>query len=320
LKKVIIDTDPGVDDAAAIFLALASPELTVEALTTIYGNGPVECCTDNALRLLQAANRLDIPVYQGVGQPLLREPTPGWASMIHGQDALGDVGFPLPPNYAELSNRRHAVPEIIDRVMAAPGEITFLALGRMTNIALALSIEPRLAQAVAEIIVMGGAVAAPGNVSPVASANLYEDPEAAAILYASGAPLVQVGLDVCDPVNFSLGQVQRIAEANIPTTRLLAAATLYLQNSYRGRGLLTPEQGIRYNDVPSVAYAINPDLFGVAEYYVTIETQSTLSRGQTLADRRGSLGKAPNARVCMEVDSEGLTALFTERVAGYSAG
>ena len=320
MKKVIIDTDPGVDDAAAILLALASPELTVEALTTIYGNGPVDSCTDNALRLLQAANRLDIPVYQGVGRPLLREPTPGWASAIHGQDALGDVGFPLPPNYSELNNRRHAVPEIIDRIMAAPGEITFLALGRMTNIALALSIEPRLAQAVAEIIVMGGAVAAPGNVSPVATANLHEDPEAAAILYASGAPLVQVGLDVCDQVNFSLGQVQRIAEANTPATRLLAAATAYLQNSYRGRGLLTSEQGIRYNDVPSVAYAIDASLFGVAELYVTIEIQSSISRGQTVADRRGSLGQAPNARVCLTVDAPRLTAMFTERVAGYNAG
>ena len=121
----------------------------------------------------------------------------------------------------------------------------------------------------------------------------------------------------CDQAGRDLTATQSIIPA---LTRLLAAATLYLQNSYRGRGLLTPEQGIRYNDVPSVAYAINPDLFGVAEYYVTIETQSTLSRGQTLADRRGSLGKAPNARVCMEVDSEGLTALFTERVTGYSAG
>ena len=320
MKKVIIDTDPGVDDAAAIFLALASPELAVEALTTIYGNGPVGTCTDNALRILQAANRLDIPVYQGVGQPLLREPTPGWASAIHGSDALGDVGFPLPPNYAELRNRRHAVPEIIDRVMAAPGEITFLALGRMTNIALALSIEPRLAQAVAEIIVMGGAVATPGNVSPVATANLHEDPEAAAILYASGAPLVQVGLDACDRVTFSQAQVEQVSRADTPTTRLLAAATPYLQNSYRSRGLLAEEQGIRYNDVPSVAYAIDSSLFVREKMYVAIETQSALSRGQTLADRRGSLGQAPNVGVCMQVNAERLTAMFTERVVGYSSG
>ncbi|MFQ6030967.1 MAG: nucleoside hydrolase [Dehalococcoidia bacterium] len=320
MKKVIIDTDPGIDDAAAIFLALASPELSVEALTTIYGNGPVESCTDNALRLLHAAHRRDIPVYPGVGKPLLREPTSGWASAVHGADALGDIGFPLPPDYNELRNRRHAVPEIIDRIMAAPGEITFLALGRMTNIALALSIEPRLAQAVAEVIVMGGAVAAPGNVSPVATANLYEDPEAAAILYASGAPLVQVGMDVCDQVNFSLEQVEQVGRADTPTTRLLAAATPYLQASYRSRGLLNEQQGIRYNDVPSVAYAIDPGLFGQEDLYVTIETQSSTSRGQTLADRRRSTGQAPNARVCLEVDAPRLTALFTDRVVNYSGG
>ena len=183
MKRVIIDTDPGIDDAAAIFLALASSELSVEAITTVYGNGPVEVCTDNALPILHAAGRTDIPVYKGVGKPFLRDSRQGWASLVHGDDALGNTEFPLPQVRPQDN---HAVVEIVRRILASPGEITLLALGRMTNVALALSLEPRLAGAVGEIILLGGAVTVPGNASQVASANLHEDPEAAAILYRFG--------------------------------------------------------------------------------------------------------------------------------------
>jgi hypothetical protein len=132
---------------------------------------------------------------------------------------------------------------------------------------------------------------------------LYEDPEAAAILYSSGAPLVQVGMDVCDQVEVS--QLERIRQADIPTTRLLAAATHCLHSYYRGRGLLADPNGVHYNDVPAVAYAIDSTLFGVQDFYVTIETQSPLTRGQTVADRRGISGDPTNVRVCLEVDSPG---------------
>ena len=290
MKRVIIDTDPGIDDAAAILLALASPELSVEAITTIYGNGPVETCTSNALRVLDAARRTDIPVYRGVGKPLLRAPNEGWASQVHGIDGLGDSDFPFPAKPVEV---RHAVLEIVDRVMASPGDITILALGRLTNLALALSLQPELAQAVAEVIVMGGAVSVPGNVSPVASANLYEDPEAAAIVYSSGAPLVQVGLDVCDQVSVSSAQLDQIRQAGTSSTRLLAAATPHLRRSYIDRGLLGGADGVRYNDMPAVAFAIAPDLFRTIDYYVEIETLSPITRGQTVAhrnDARGRLG------------------------------
>jgi inosine-uridine nucleoside N-ribohydrolase len=327
LKHVIIDTDPGIDDAAAILLALASPDLCVEAITTVYGNGPVEVCTANALRILHAAGRTDIPVHQGVGKPLLRQPNPGWASQVHGADALGNTSFPLPPNppifppnqgeTAGGPTRRHAVLEIIDRVMASPGQISLLALGRLTNLALALTLEPRLAGSVAQIIVMGGAVRVPGNVSPVASANLYEDPEAASLVYASGAPLVQVGLDVCDQVAVSQEQLNRIGQTNTAPARLLSAATPCLQSYYRSRGLLTGAGGVRYNDLPAVAFAIDPSLFGAQDLYVAIETQSPLARGQTVADLRNTTRHPPNVRVCLEVDAARLAALFTQRLADY---
>lgn len=319
IKRVIIDADPGVDDAAAIFLALASPELSVEAITIVYGNGPVDLCADNALRILDAAGRLDIPVYRGAGKPLLRDPSLTWASPVHGADALGNTNFPLSEGTSKLIRSRHAALAIIDQILASPGEITLLALGRMTNIALALALEPDLSQKVAAIILMGGAIFVPGNVSPVASANLYEDPEAAAILYSSGVPLVQVGMDVCDRVEVSQGQLDQIWQVGTPTTHLLAAATPCLQSYYRGRGLLADPNGVHYNDVPAVAYAIDPTLFGTQDFYVTIETQSPLTRGQTVADRRNLSGNPTNTRVCLEVDVPRLTTLFTERIVGYSA-
>jgi inosine-uridine nucleoside N-ribohydrolase len=238
---------------------------------------------------------------------------------VHGNDALGNTSFPLPEGKGKRGfiGSRHAALEIIDRVMAAPGEITLLALGRMTNIALALSLETRLAQGVAEIILMGGSISMPGNVAPVASANLYKGPEAAAILYSSGAPLAQVDMDVCDRVEVSQGQLDQIRQANTPITRLLTAATPRLQSYYRGRGLLADPNRVHYNDVPAVAYAIDPSLFVTQNFYVVIETQSPLTRGQTVADRRNISGHPPNTRVCLDVDAPRLTALFTQRVAGY---
>ncbi len=319
MKKVIIDTDPGIDDAAAILLALASTALSVEAITTIYGNGPVDVCTDNALRILYAADRLDIPVYKGAGKPLLRDPNPDWASQVHGADALGDTGLPLPPAGDGQVDDRPAPLEIIDRVMASPGEVTILTLGRLTNLALALSIEPRVASAAAEIIVMGGAIGVPGNVSLVASANLYEDPEAAAIVYRSGAALVQVGLDVCNLVAISPGQLDQIRDAGTAAGNLLLAATPKLQSYYRSQGLLNDPNEVRYNDVPAVAYALDAGLYQTQDLYVTIETHSEDARGQTVAHPREPGGPPPNARVCLAVDASRLSALFTERVAGHQA-
>ena len=319
MQRVIIDTDPGIDDAAAILLALASPELSVEAVTTIFGNGPVESCTANARRILLAAGRTDIPVYQGAAKPLVRPPNAGWALHIHGNDALGNTGFPLPAESSKRTETRHAALEIIDRVMASPGEITIVALGRLTNVALALSLEPLLAQSVARIVVMGGAVHVPGNVSTVASANLYEDPEAASIVYSSGASLAQVGLDVCNKVNISRAQLDQIRQTGTPTASLLAAATPSLHDSYVARGLLKEEEGVRYNDLPAVAFIVAADLFGCSDMFVEIEIHSPNARGQTVAQRAGPGIPPPNATVCLEVDGDRVARLFTERIVGYGA-
>ena len=317
MKRVIIDTDPGIDDAAAILFALASPELTVEALTTIFGNGPLEMSTANAFRILQAAGRTDIPIYQGAGRPLIREPNAGWALHVHGPDGLGDAGALDLPEKTTQPASQHAALKIIELAMASPGELTILALGRLTNVALAMRIEPRLARSVAGIIVMGGAVNVPGNVSPVASANLYEDPEAASIVYESGAPLVQVGLDVCNQVTIARSQLDRIRQAGTAAAQLLTSATPFLQQSYVDRGLQTQAAGARYNDLPAAAYAVAPEWFGCTDYYVQIETHSPITRGQTVADLQAPEGKSLNARVCLEVDAAALAETFTQRLSEY---
>ena len=312
MKRVIIDTDPGIDDAAAILMALASPELEVVAVTTIFGNASVETCTANARRVLAAAGRSDIPVHMGVGKPLFRPANEGWASHIHGGDGLGGSEHPDAGQAPQAqAPSRHAALAIAETVTASPGEITILALGRMTNVALALSLEPGVAQAVKEIVVMGGAVTVPGNVSGVATANLHEDPEAASILYRSSAPIVQVGLDVCNRVTVNPGQLAAIADAGSAATNLLSEATGYLRAAYIRTGRIGPDDGVRYNDMPAVGYAIDPGLFRERPAQVEIEAHSELTKGQTVADWNAP---EPNARICLEVDSDALTAMFTERL------
>ena len=194
--RVIVDTDPGLDDTAAILFTLACPDLVaVEMLTTVFGNTGIEDCTRNALTILDAAGRTDIPVYQGAARPLLREPR--YAPHIHSQDGLGGLAAKYPPT--GMVRPGIAAEKIVEHVMASPGEITLVALGPLTNVALALRLEPRLATSLREIVLMGGAVRVPGNVSPVASANMLNDPDAAAAVYSSGVPLVQAGLDVALP-------------------------------------------------------------------------------------------------------------------------
>ncbi|MBI3326983.1 MAG: nucleoside hydrolase [Nitrospinae bacterium] len=255
-----------------------------------------------------------MPVYQGVGKPLLGEPH--LAHQIHGSDALGGVGLPPP---AGTPQTKHAVRELVDRVMASPGEITLIALGPLTNVALALSIEPRMAGALAELIVMGGAVLTHGNASEVASANLYNDPEAAAMVYQAGAPLVQVGLDVCQKTTVLEEQLARIRQAHTPTTTLLARITPQLIKSYADRGLKPPGTGVHYNDVAALAYAIDPRLYDIREYYVRIATHDALTRGQTVADVANRWRQPPNAKVPMDVEAAQLTEMFTTRVIGYAA-
>ena len=231
VKRVIIDADPGIDDMAAILMALASDRLQVEAFTTIFGNASVEQCTVNTLRILEAAGRADIPVYQGVGKTLTYD-EPTYAAHVHGSDGIGDIDAPLPTTKMQ---ERHGVPELIDRVLASPGEITVMAIGRQTNVALAISIEPRFAECVKEIVVMGGAIYQPGNATSVATANIVGDPEACDVVYKSGAKVTQVGMDVCNKVEVSGAQQRRVWDTGTPAARMMEVGDAVYQAGVRAR-------------------------------------------------------------------------------------
>ena len=310
VKRVIIDADPGIDDTAAILMALASDKLQIEAITTVHGNASVEQCTANTLRILEAAGRSDIPVYQGVGRTLTYN-VPTYAPHIHGDDGIGNIDWPMPTTSIRV---RHAVPELIDRVLASPGELTIMAIGRQTNVALALSIEPRFAESVAEIVVMGGALFEPGNVTPLATANIAGDPEAADAVYRSGARVTQVGLDVCNKVEVSEAQQQRVWDAGTPATRMLDAATRFINRAYRNDNRLHHPDGVQYSDLSPMAYAIAPELFGFQQMHVRVETQGEFARGQTVADLRKNSTSEPNVSVAMEVDANAVTELWADLV------
>jgi inosine-uridine nucleoside N-ribohydrolase len=313
-KRVIIDTDPGVDDAAAILFALGSPELRVEAITTVYGNAELEQCTRNALAILEAAGRADIPVYRGAAKPLLREAR--FAQFIHGEDGLGDAGLGVPRAKAAAGR---AAEELVRRIMAAPGELTLLALGPPTNVALAACLEPRIAEGVRELIYMGGAAFTVGNASPVASANNLNDPEAAAIMYQAGFPLVQVGLDVCQHCYVTEPELAELGRSASPAARFFAAISRNRMGDEErhwagAQGFTQYGAGpwVHFNDVPCTAYAVAPELFEAREAYVEIETRSRSSDGQTVVDLRGQLGRPPNARVCLRVDGRAVTRRLLE--------
>lgn len=324
MKRVIIDTDPGDDDAAAILFCLGSGVVQVEALTITDGNVEMEKCARNALMILEAAGRSDIPVYRGASKPLVRPSR--HAKWIHGEDGLGDTN--LPPPQSQVAEG-YAALEIVRRVMESPEEITLLGLGGLTNLALAISVEPRIKERVKEIIVMGGAVRTGGNVTPVASFNIVIDPEAAYIVYHSGIPIVQVGLDVCDRVVETDAHLAAIEQAHTPVTDFLIKVLEYrrtkatmpvvgprgeirhIQSHIRSKPGSTD---VRLNDVVAAAYVVDPTLFRGEQMYVTIETQGKETTGMTVGDFRGQLGQDPNATVLLGVDGQALADRWTRDI------
>jgi inosine-uridine nucleoside N-ribohydrolase len=306
-RRVIFDTDPGVDDAMALFFLLRSPELTLDAVTTVYGNVDVEQTTRNALILLDVAGRPDIPVAAGVGSPLMR-PRHLSGAAVHGDNGLGGAELPSPS--------RGAVPQraaelIVERVMAAPGEITIIAVGPLTNIALATCLEPRIVQNVHELIIMGGAVTVPGNVTPLAEANIHNDAESAAIVFGAGYKMALVGLDVTLHALITPAQVDTLRDRGGRMGQFThAISSHYAQHYIRRSGL----PGFPMHDSAAILYAIDPRYFTTERWYLEVETHSPRAYGMVMADRRGRWGEAPNADIPITIDNDRFLDLYMERL------
>lgn len=301
-KKIplIIDTDPGIDDAASIFWVLASGRFDVKALTVTHGNVGVDSCTQNALRLLEAAGRPDIPVYKGAPAPLLRPRIS--AEFAHGSDGMGDSGMPA-PTLAPAEGR--AAARIVEIVKASPEPVTILALGPITNIALAILLEPDIKSNIRQVIFMGGAVRVAGNMTPVASFNVVADPEAAQIVYRSGIPVVQIGLDICNRFRFHPQDFDRLAEHDSPIARFICQMV-----QFRLRQIGSTESkadahadGIALNDVAATAYLMNPEWFSTRMVAGDVETEGQCA-GMTVLDFANRENRTPNVCFAFDVDSQ----------------
>ena len=308
MRRIIIDTDPGVDDTIAILLAFSSPELKIEGLTTVFGNTETAITTANALRLVELAGHPGVPVARGAEKPLLRPFTgDGWR--VHGRNGLGQVDFPPPKGQPDP---RRAGQFIADMVLANPGEITLVPLGPLTNIAIAYALEPRIAQHVREVVLMGGAAGVAGNVSAVAEANIHNDPEAANIVFHAGWPITMVGLDVTEKTIMSPAYLDALKDANTPATDFIHAVVQHYMQFYLDLGLT----GMPVHDSSAIAYLIDPTLFTTQRAFVDVEYQSAHHSGQTVADWRGQRGQPPNVQVCHDVDSARFLAMYRQRLTG----
>ena len=302
-RPILIDTDPGIDDAVAILLALASPELRVEAIVAVAGNGPLNAMERNARAICELAGHRDIPVYAGCPRPLRGDAIT--AIYFHGESGLGTVE--LPPSSMPLRSA-HGVAFTIDLLRQAPPDtVTWCALGPLTNVAVALVEAPDIIAGAKELVLMGGASRALGNTSPAAEFNILADPHAAAIVFDSGLPITMIPLDVTQQVRSTPERIARIRSLGSPVATVIA-------------DLLEPAPGREpsaLHDPCVIAYLLAPELFSGSRVNVAIETHSALTFGATVVDWRGVGGRDANAHVLHTVDADGFYALLTERLARY---
>lgn len=300
-RPIIIDTDPGIDDAVAILLALASPELDVQGLIAVAGNVPLTATARNARAIVELAGRPEVAVYAGCPRPIA--PGAGGAGDAHGDSGLGDVVLPAP---AVPPRPEHGVLWLVENLRRArPNSITLCALGPLTNLATALVLAPEIAAGVAELVVMGGGTR--GNMTPAAEFNIHADPQAAALVFASGLPIVMVPLDLTETVVSTPERIAPIVALGTPCGAAAAA-------------LLGPRQGLgrppmAMHDPCVIAYLLAPELFRGRPADVAVETRSELTRGMTVIDWRGRSGRRPNATVLETADADGIYRLIAERLA-----
>lgn len=305
-EKVIFDTDPGIDDALALLLLAASPEVELRAITVTHGNTSQEKCLRNALQLVELAGIQDVPVIRGATEPLVKELSV--AEETHGDGGLGYAVLP-PSTVVAHATRAHDV--IIQEIEKNPGEITILAVGPMTNVALALLKKPSIAGKVKRIIAMGGAIHYPGNATPQSEYNVYCDPEAFDIVVKAGIDFTLVPLDVTYQCIFTTEHLARISSARDDIKRFIADSTRFYMEFHASHQDI---QGCAINDPLAAALLLDPSLVTNRDYFLTIELQSPTSKAKTIVDHYGALKTSPNAKVAMAVDVEKLMNLFITRM------
>jgi purine nucleosidase/pyrimidine-specific ribonucleoside hydrolase len=320
-RHVLIDTDPGVDDALALILALQSPELCVDVITTVSGNVHVELATQNALTVLGLFPPERRPqVARGAAQPLVR--AFDTTAPIHSDDGLGGVsrlrtaaGQPCYPAVGTAQASREAVTCLLDLIRRLPGELTLVALGPLTNLALAWRRDADTFRQLSEVVIMGGAVTVPGNVTPVAEFNIYVDPEAAQVVFASGVPIRLIGLDVTEQVRLTAEMLDQAAvAAGSPLSQFVRDCTA---QTIEFSGRVERPLGMAMHDPLAVAAVIDPTLVRTVPLPVQVETKGELTTGMLVADRRALRAdlKAPaNVDVAVEVDAARFLEMFLHRL------
>jgi inosine-uridine nucleoside N-ribohydrolase len=321
-RRVIIDTDPGVDDAMAILLALNSPELKVEALTVVPGNVDGRQGLENALKIVSLAGRCDIPVAGGAKHPLNQKLIT--AQFWHGPNGLAGVELPVSKCNADS---RFGPDLIIETIHKYPHEVTLIPVGPLTNIALAVSKDPSIAGLVKDIVIMGGSISG-GNVDGAAEANIYNDPEAASIVFNAGWMVTMVGSDVGERTIMTRKHLGDLQAQHGPESDFIAK----LADFYITRSEKSGYSGAAMYDPLAVAAVIDPSLITLKDMHVDVETKGEFTRGETVANRMGSnennvlhgdhyeiegvIALKPNARVCLASDADRFLQLFTSRIKG----
>ncbi|XP_059462541.1 uridine nucleosidase 1 [Corylus avellana] len=276
-QKLIIDTDPGIDDSMAIFMAFQSPELEILGLTTIFGNVTTEDATRNALLLCEIAGFPGVPVAEGSPEPL-KGGRPRVADFIHGSDGLGNAFLP-PPKLEKIE--KSASEFLVDKVSEYPGEVSILALGPLTNLALAIKRDSSFASKVKNVVILGGAFFALGNVNPAAEANIYGDPEAADVVFTSGANIVVVGINITTQVKFTDADLLELRESKGKYAQVLSDMCKFYRDWHvKSDGVY----GIFLHDPVSFVALVRPDLFTYKKGVVRVETQG-ICVGHTLMDQ-----------------------------------
>ncbi|MBV6549853.1 nucleoside hydrolase [Acinetobacter soli] len=310
-RQIIIDTDPGQDDAVAILLALASPELDVLAITTVAGNVPLSLTSVNARKVCELAGRPDIPVFAGCDRPLKRPLIT--AENVHGKTGLDGIELPEPKMQLRPE---HSVDFLIETFRRAPEKsITICSLGPMTNTAQALLKAPDIATRIERIVLMGGGFFEGGNITPSAEFNMFVDPDAAKVVFAAGIPLTVIPLDVTHQALTSKEWVDGLRKMNNKVGPAVAAWTDFFERYDMEK---YGSEGAPLHDPCVIGYMINPELFTGRWINVEIETDSPLTVGATVADWWNVTGRKANAEFLRSIDRDAFFQLLSERLATYA--